>query len=387
MAGFCPLWDGSEPYMSDMFVPSETPEQWLITRTREMRRPGIDGIWKRMTERPDVSPRQYLKADGVALNGLENPYVTQGPVVELHVMAGMSKGDSKNISLMPKNADMIINPKQVGGPKKVPRGALSGPQALGYENGKIIVSYDNSKSSKPYYLWDRNAPLVGHWLYKSVSGGTSKLDMNNSRGIAITVNVPEGQSVEKGVLAFATDGGFPRTYVVNLDFVGQRTFEIPHGEACNNSAVWLSYDPLNPTSVISASKYTSEFFRAYIAGLPPGKRTRVEIINIEAMKEDRTTGLIDPVLTLNGAKAAVKGTIPYNHYLVYSGGAVAKVYSPNWKFVKDLPVTAAGALNAVKGNNTFSVSAPQSPNAWLSSRIKVADTENRITIQKPKGAR
>ncbi len=375
------------PFMSDMFVASETPDQWLLTRTRAMRRPGIDGIWKRMTERPDVSPRQYLKADGVALNGLENPYVTQTPVVELHVMAGMSKGDSKNISLMPKSADMIINPKQVGGPKKVPRGAVSGPQALGYENGKLIVSYDNSKSSQIYYLWDRNTPLVGHWFYKSLSGGSKTLDMNNSRGIAITVNVPEGQSVERGVLAFATDGGFPRTYVVNLDFVGQRTFEIPHGEAANNSATWLSYDPLNPTALISASHYKSDLFRAYITGLPAGKRTRVEIINIEAMKEDRTTGLIDPVLTLNGAKAAVKGTIPYNHYLVYSGGASAKVYTPNWKFVKDLPVTSEGDLKAVKGNNTFSVSAPQSPNAWLSSRIKVEDSANRITIAKPKGAR
>ena len=52
-----------------------------------------------------------------------------------------------------------------------------------------------------------------------------------------------------------------------------------------------------------------------------------------------------------------------------------------------LPVTAEADLKAVKGNNTFSVSAPQSPNAWLSSRIKVADTANRITVQKPKGTR
>ncbi len=146
-------------------------------------------------------------------------------------------------------------------------------------------------------------------------------------------------------------------------------------------------DPLNPTAVISAHRYTSEFFRAYITGLPAGKSTSVEIINIEAMKEDRNTGLIDPILILNDAKSAVKGTIPYNHYLVYAGGTIAKVYSPNWKFVKDLPVTVEGDLKAIKGNNTFSVSAPQSPNAWLSSRIKVADTVNRITIQKPKGTR
>jgi hypothetical protein len=308
-------------------------------------------------------------------------------VVELHVMAGMSKGDSKNISLMPKNADMIINPVDGRGPKKVKRSGVSGSQELGYENGKLIVSYDNSKSSTQYFLWDRNTPIVGHWLYKSLSGDSKPLDMSKSRGVAITVNVPEGQSVLGGVLAFTTDGGFPRTYVVNLDFVGQRTFEIPHGEAANNSAVWLSYNPLNPTALISASRYTSEYFRAYITGLPAGKKTRVEIVNIEAMNEDRTTGLIDPVLTLNDTKATVQGTIPYNHYLVYSGGASAKVYGPNWNFVKDLPVTAEGELKAVKGNNTFSVSSEKSSSTWLSSRIKVADTENRITIQKPKGAR
>jgi hypothetical protein len=375
------------PYMSDMFVASETADQWLITRTRAMRRPGIDGIWKRMTERADVSPRQYLKADGVALNGLENPYVTQTPVVELHVMAGMSKGESKNISLMPTRADMIINPVDGRGPKKVKRSGVSGSQELGYENGKLIVSYDNSKSSKQYYFWDRSDLKAGHWLYKSLSGDSKTLDMNNSRGIAITLNIPAGQSVAGGVLAFATDGGFPRTYVVNIDFEGQRTFEIPHGEAANNSATWLSYNPLNPTPLISASRYTSEYFRAYITGLPAGKKTRVEIVNIEAMNEDRTTGLINPVLTLNDTKAAVQGTIPYNHYLVYSGGSSAKVYGPNWNFVKDLPVTAGGELKAVKGNNAFSVSSEKSPNAWLSSRIKVADTENRITIQKPKGAR
>jgi len=100
----------------------------------------------------------------------------------------------------------------------------------------------------------------------------------------------------------------------------------------------------------------------------------------------RATGLIDPVLTLNDAKAAVQGTIPYNHYLVYSGGASAKVYSPNWKFVKDLPVTAGGELKAVNGNNTFGVSSEKSPNAWLSSRIKVKDVANMIVVQKPKSA-
>ena len=378
------LPQGEPAYNSDLFVASETADQWLITRTRAMRRPAIDGIWKRMTERPDVSPRQYLKADGVALRGLENPYSTQTPVVELHVMAGMSKGNSKNISLMPTSASMIDNSGQGGEPRRVPRARVSGPQALGYENEKLIVSYDNSKSDLKYYLWDRDTPIVGHWLYKSISGGVSKLDMSNNRGIAITVNVPEGQNVEGGLLAFGTSGGFPRTYVVEIDFVGQRTFEIPHGEVANNYAKWLSYNPLNPTSMISASRYKPDYFRAYITGLPAGKKTKVEIVNIEAMQEDRTTGLVDPVLTLNDAKVAVQCTIPYNHYLTYTDGPVAKVYGPNWKFVKEVPVTVEGNFEAVNGNNTFSVASAKSPNGWLSCRIKVQDSENRIIIPKPK---
>ncbi|MHC4252316.1 MAG: hypothetical protein ACYS9X_24625 [Planctomycetota bacterium] len=103
------------------------------------------------------------------------------------------------------------------------------------------------------------------------------------------------------------------------------------------------------------------------------------------MREDRDTGLIDPVLTLNGVRARVTGTTPYNSYLVYRGGAGAKVYDPNWNFVKDLPVSGPG-FEAVQGDNTFSVTSAKSPDAWLSSRIKVEDTANRITIRKPTAA-
>jgi hypothetical protein len=108
------------------------------------------------------------------------------------------------------------------------------------------------------------------------------------------------------------------------------------------------------------------------------------VSRIVAMKEDRDAGLIDPVMTLNGVKATVTGTIPYNNYLVYKGGAKARVYDPNWNFVRDLPVTGRG-FEAKKGNNAFSV-ASKSPDTWLSSRIKVEDTANRIAIRKPTAA-
>jgi hypothetical protein len=52
--------------------------------------------------------------------------------------------------------------------------------------------------------------------------------------------------------------------------------------------------------------------------------------------------------------------------------------------VKDVAITANESFVAVKGNNTFSVKAAKSPDAFLSCRIKVKDTENIICVNKPK---
>jgi hypothetical protein len=53
--------------------------------------------------------------------------------------------------------------------------------------------------------------------------------------------------------------------------------------------------------------------------------------------------------------------------------------------VQNLPLAAEGDLEAVHRDNTFSVNATQSSDTWLSSRIKVEDTANIITIAEPDG--
>ncbi len=89
-------------------------------------------------------------------------------MVELHVMANMSHKNPGNVSVMPTKAADIINPKGAEHP-------------LSFDNGNLIVAYDNSKSAKPYEYYARNA-TVGHWL--------RSVDMSNSRGVAI-----EGRSL------------------------------------------------------------------------------------------------------------------------------------------------------------------------------------------------
>ena len=360
------MWSELKPHLSEeqakkiggskdgFYVASETDDQWRLTKKCAMLRKGIDGTWNSQPERPGVTPRQFFKANGETLTGLNNPYASQQPEVELHVMADMSNKNTENVSLMPTKTADIINPKKA-------------EQTLSFDNDNLIIAYDNSKSSEPYEYYARNA-TVGHW--------ERPIDMTNSRGVAITIKGDGSGST----LVFSTDS-FPRMYVVDIDFVGERTIEIPSGEVCNNREGWNIFQ----AGSISQFDYSRvKSFRIFLHKVPAGKKSQIEVSGIVAMSENHTTGLVDPVLNLNGAQVSVQGSIPYNHYLVYKGGAKAKVYGPNWNFVKDLPAAAKGSLIAKHGDNTFSVSAPKSPNTWMSNRIKVKDRENVITIDKPK---
>jgi hypothetical protein len=200
--------------------------------------------------------------------------------------------------------------------------------------------------------------------------------MSNSRGLAITVN-GDGS----GSTLVVSTGGFPRMYAVDIDFVGVRTIEIPNGEVCNNRDGWDIYQ----SGSISQFDYARvDRFRLFLHKVPAGINCSVEVLDIQTLHEDRTTGLIDPVLTLNSDSVSVQGTVSYNHYLVYKGGSTAGVYDPNWNFVENLSVTGTG-LTAVHGSgNTFSVLSAAA-NTWLSSRIKVGDSANTITLNKPAG--
>jgi hypothetical protein len=368
------MWSELKPYMSlktkemisnnsmkYLFMASETDNQWHITKAFTMRREGIDAGWQRIPERPETAPRQALKVNADELKGLSNPFIAQIPEVQLHVGAGMTTGHKDNLSLMPKKESDVVYPE-------------GAPQNASFKGGKFTISVDNTNSNKGYHYVYTGRGKNMHWLGESL-GFSKKFNLSNKRGMSIKVK-GDGSGA---ILVFSLSCGWPRSYGMIIDFVGERTFEIPTGEYINSRAYW---DSLHGC-VTTASNYSAQQMSLFINSVPAGKKATVEVTDIKAMFEDRDTGLIDPVMNLNGAKASVSGTIPFNHYLVYSEGSSAKVYGPNWHFVKDVPVTIEGGFEAKHGNNSFSVSAPKSPNAWLSNRIKVKDLENVIKINKP----
>merc|ERR1711862_453255 len=195
-----------------------------------------------------------------------------------------------------------------------PKGA---EQKLAYTNGKLRISVDNSKSAEDYEYITRDN-TVGHWLLPT--------NMDNCRGVAITV---EGD--KSGSTLVLSTGGLPRMYVVDIDFVGTRTIAIPNGEVCNNRDGWNVWEAGTVTQFDYSLVYT---FRLFLHKVPAKTKSVVSVTKIVAMHENQDIGLKNPILTLNNKKIKVKGTIPYNHYLVYSGGNKAKVYDADWNMLK-----------------------------------------------------
>ncbi|HWD94307.1 MAG TPA: LamG-like jellyroll fold domain-containing protein [Verrucomicrobiae bacterium] len=338
---------GTTYYGEDFYVAAQSGNQWTITPTRAMLREGMDAPYQNMQEWGDISPHQFIQANGGELSPLNNPYAAQTPEIELLVQPGMSAANINNVSLMPTSSGNITHP-------------AGETQSLNFNNGVLSVTANNSGSSGDLYFY-ANSGTASYWNYSTLGHG-STLNMSRSRGIALTV-IGDNSGAE---LVFSIGG---RDYVVPVNFSGERTIEIPNGEAAwyktGFGANGATYGTFNYTNVNQ--------FQLFLGHVPAGVSASVQVSSIQTMQEDQSTGLVNPVLSLNGNSVIVAGTIAYNNYLTYSGGAGAQIYDANWNYLTTLLVTGS-ALTAVNGNNAFSVTASNSPNVWLATRVKVSGT-------------
>jgi hypothetical protein len=289
-----------------------------------MLRDGIDAPWQLMTESGPISPHQFMQV-GDTLDSLTNPYTAQTPQIELLVLPGMTATNPDNISLLP--------------------------------DGSVNIT-----STQPIYNWHPS----------------SALNMGTNRVVAITVT-GDGSGSDL-VFNIGGNGSFPpiggRYYAVTVNFTGTETIEIPNGEVEWNRATNTGYgypqsQNIGTFSYANAGSIGS--FSLFLGYVPSGASPNIQVSSLQAMQEDQTTGLVNPTLTLNGESVSISGTIPYNDYVVYSGGSTASVYDANWNFLETLPASGS-TLTADNGLNSFSVSAPDSPNAWMAVRVKVSGT-------------
>lgn len=317
--------------------------------TQVMRRPGLDSNWFINQEQGAISPRQYIQTGETV--SLSNEYANQTPVIELRVLPEMSQGNLDNIDLMPAYSDISL--------------PTSGAQAVSNVGGAIEIAVDNSAASSDY--WSA-AGITESAFWRGVHLGNRFVDMEYARGVAMTV---EGDN--SGAELVFTAGY--RDYVVTIDFTGTKTIEIPNGEASRyKSGFGFRFDTSKPTDYSTVSS-----FRLYLGYVPSGVSSAVKVHAIEAMDEDRSIGLVNPVLSLNTQSVSISGTIPDDCYLSYEGGATASVYDADWNFIETLGVTGSG-LQATAGLNDFSVSTATSSNIWLETRLVVEDTPWSLAV-------
>ena len=344
----------------DFYEPTENSTQWVVTPKRAMARDGIDVCWSNMQEWGPISPRQFCKV-GDIISGLNNPYAAQTPQIEVFVLPAMTASNGANISLMPAAPSDLIHPPDVVQPISMDASGVLSVSAVNSTGNTVIFTPKGNQS---------------YWNYK-VGGVAANLDMSQCRGVALTVTGDgSGADLVFRIIAsgFNQDtGGFGRDYVIPLNFTGTKTIAIPNSEVMWYKTSYGFGDDYSTCGTnMDYTKITG--FSFYLGKMPVGKSATAKISGIKAMQEDRSTGLVSPSLTLNGVAAFVAGTIPYNNYLVYSGGNKAQVYDANWHYKMDLTV-GGPTLTAVTGsNNTFSVTTNGSPNAWLSTRVKVKGT-------------
>ena len=363
-------WQAVQPYLTpaqkaalnslgpDFYVPVQTTNQWRITPTRAMLREGLDGPWQLMTEAGPLSPRQFNKV-GEVLASLSNPYPAQTPQIELFVLPGLSATNTVNVSLMPVSSDGITHPS-------------GEQQQLLFSAGSLSLSATNSSSVSARYF-NATQATASYWNYSTLGQG-STLDMSRSRGIALTVLGDNSGSV----LVFSIG---TRDYAVTVDFSGPKTVIIPNGEAQLYRARSSFGNTVSGFSGTFDYAHVSSF-QLFLGYLPPSVTAHVQVTSIQALTEDRATGLVNPILKLNNNSVSIAGTIPYNNYLVYSGGGSATVYDENWNVKTNLAASGA-TLTALSGStNTFSVqSAACSSNSFLSTRVKVSGTPWVIGLQ------
>ena len=359
------IWMALSPYLTDpqktalsawsydFYEPTVSGSQWLVTPKCVMARPATDEPFFNMQEFGAMSPRQFNKA-GESVTGLTNKYAAQTPEIELYVLPGMNAADSQNVSMMPASSGSgaIIHP-------------VGAVQPYSLSNGVIDLTASNTTSKAIAFT----PGIQDYWNFP--------INMSAKRGIAFTVTGDNSGAqlvlkIKNGGSSFDA-GQFSCDYVMTIDFTGQRTIEIPSGEVMwhrkNPYGFWSDY------STVGGFGYSSVTgCQVYLGRVPANTTASVQISAIKAMKEDQTTGLVNPVLTLNGNSVSISGTVPYNHYLIYSGGGTAKVYDGNWHFMTNLAASGATLTASTGSNNAFSVAASASPNTWLTTRMKVSGT-------------
>lgn len=308
-------------------------ESWRIVPTYVMRRRSGDISWQFAQEHGCLSPRQFLRA-GEPVE-LENPVGAQVPKCLLqvlwHVDENGERVDARKLAEHMMNTTdpyAFFQETNLGedtheaDPRpnlditpRLSELTVTGDMSVSEGEGGLYLRYDNPRDEE--ILDDR-------------MGASWKLpcDMRNHRGMAITVT---GDA--SGAVLVIMAGR--RDYAVKLDFRGEKTVVIPHGEAA-----WYNGDWGWRLQTKSTDYKTVEDFRIALGYVPAKTRVSVKLTSICALREEPVT-LSHVFLHVGGGclRLCSQGGIRSGDIL-YADGESAMLYDKNWFYRETLKIEA-----------------------------------------------
>lgn len=185
-----------------------------------LRQPGEDVVFGEIGEVGVVPPSQYLRPGDTRV--LTNPFAPQVPQFQVRVWPACDEKHAENIDLIarahrgrPNRKDEKV--EDAVDTQTILRMAEKSQKVMLHLAEEHLVLGASNRSARALVSMKSGSRL----LYRPW------LDLTAHRGIGVTV---EGDG-SKSLLCISFGKPRPRDYVVPIDFTGERTFQIPCGEA------------------------------------------------------------------------------------------------------------------------------------------------------------
>ena len=358
MFGAFELWRGVLPRMSDdqlqamrrtlipfgnhmrgkdLFQVRKVADHYEVIPTRVMLRRQGDVTWLVGQEFGPVGPRQVCRP-GQPLE-LENPFDAQPASFVIRVLAASGENTAGRVVTSTTSAGTAIL-------DNYRTGADGAGKALDSAVGPAAVTTVNVIQPKVADIRDQRFAQFaqdGDCLVMTAEnprGEPARIEedlpswgrhfsMVTGRGVAMDI---EGDG-SGAVVLLQLHGRGTRDYVVKIDFTGERTVYIPHGEASWADGNW--------GWCFGAKNFDYREVQQVSLGfgfIPPRTNPRVRIGRLRVLA-DVPSRLVNPVITTGTGKLIVHGEIETGCYLRYNGGDVATVHDRNWKKLKTVQVS------------------------------------------------
>ncbi|MCE9632218.1 MAG: hypothetical protein K8S94_16085 [Planctomycetia bacterium] len=371
---------GNHMQGKDLFQVRRAAHGYDVVPTRVILRRHGDVPWRVGQEFGPVGPRQFCQP-GDAFE-VENPYAAQPAGFVIRVLPELAEIGAAAAAATAARDDAVAESYRAAAAQAAGAAPVA-PTAPATASGTLLQPKATDIGNQRFARFEQD----GDWLVMTADnpgnqpvrqeenqpGWQRQFSMAAGRGIAREID-GDGSGA---IVLLQLHGRGIRDYVVKVDFKGQRTVQIPSGEASWAHGDW-GWRFGSKHFDYAGVRYVSLGFGM----VPPQSSPRIRIAGLRQLR-DVPSKLVRPVIRIGSGSLTVDGEIETGCYLRYAGGDVATVYDKNWNTLRTLRVVPDGSLMP-SGFGTVRIDVPtDAPRPWLEVQTIVTGEPIRVEARKP----